>query len=206
VAAPDLRHGQRGDEKDLRATPASRQVDQARIDNFAKLAEELTERGTHAIDTIVDAIGHLGPDHAAVKALGKDMVAAEMAKGQPTDHWAPLVTALNDLAEHNRSKAYEKRNPRARVSTQARSERALFAAEAQARPFDELVRLLEAVADKRKVLDVAKNGALGASPSAGELSADRFLHQRAAVLECDARGPRRAQVPGPLPRNPQANF
>ncbi len=47
-------------------------VDQARIDNLARLAEERTECEHSAIDTIVDAIGHLGPDDAAVKALGED--------------------------------------------------------------------------------------------------------------------------------------
>jgi hypothetical protein len=57
-------------------------VDQARIDNLARLAEELTECEHCAIDTIVDAIGHLGPDDAAVKALGEDKGAAHMAGGE----------------------------------------------------------------------------------------------------------------------------
>lgn len=104
-----------------------------------------------------------------------------MARGESTELWAPLVDALNALAEDNRRMAREMRNPPERKSTQARSERAHTKAEAQAQPFDEKVRLLEAearelterleaVANKRKDLDLAKDAEV-ASPSAGELSA-----------------------------------
>ena len=156
-------------------------VDQVRIDNLAKLEDELTECEERAIDKIVDAIYHLGPDDAAVKALGEDKGAAHMARGGSTELWAPLVDALNALAEDNRRMAREIRNPPERNSTQARSERAHTKAEAQAQPFDEKVRLLEAeaqelterlvaVANKRKELDLAKDAEV-ASPSAGEFSA-----------------------------------
>ena len=60
-------------------------IDQARIDNLALLAEELTELEHRAIDTIVDAVDHLGPGHLAVKALGEDNGAAHMARGDSTD-------------------------------------------------------------------------------------------------------------------------
>jgi hypothetical protein len=68
------------------------------------------------------------------------------------------------------------RNPRARKSTQALSERARTAAEAQARSFGELVRLLEADAQElterlEVVEDKRKELVFAASPSAGELSA-----------------------------------
>ena len=43
-------------------------VDQARIDHLTRLEDELTECEERAIDTIVGAIDHLGPDDAAVKA------------------------------------------------------------------------------------------------------------------------------------------
>ena len=56
-------------------------VDQASIDNVTMNAEELTELEYRAIDTIEDVIGHLGPDHAAVKALGEDKGAAHMVDG-----------------------------------------------------------------------------------------------------------------------------
>ena len=70
-------------------------VDQAKIDNLARLEDELTECEERAIDTIVGAIDHLGPDDAAVKALGEDKGAAHMARGESTELWAPLVDALN---------------------------------------------------------------------------------------------------------------
>ena len=108
--------------------------------------------------------------------MGEDKGAAHMARVESTELWAPLVDALNALAEYNRSEADKKRNPE-RVSTQPMSERARTTAEAQARPFGELVRLLEAdaqeltehleaVANMQKELDLAKD-AVVASPSAG---------------------------------------
>ena len=88
------------------------------------MAEELTELEHCAIDTIEDAIAHLGPDHAAVKALGEDKGAAHMPGGESTDLWAPLVDALKVVVKNNRDKAHTKRNPPERVSTQAMSGRA----------------------------------------------------------------------------------
>ena len=98
-------------------------VDQARIGNLARLAEELTECEHCAIDTTVDAIGHLGPGDAPAKSLGEDKGVTHMARGKSTELWAPLVAALNDLAEYNSSEADKKRNPE-RASTPPMSERA----------------------------------------------------------------------------------
>ncbi len=137
-------------------------VDQAKIDNLARLEDELTECEDRAIDTIVDAIEHLGPDDAAVKALGEDKGAAHMARGESTKLWAPLVDALNNLAEQKCTAAHGIRNPE-RGSLPPLSGRARIALEAQALPIDEKVRLLEAeaqeltqrleaVANKRKEL------------------------------------------------------
>jgi len=122
-------------------------VDQASIDNVTMNAEELTELEHCAIDTIEDAIGHLGPDHAAVKALGEDKGAAEMAEGDSTDHWMPLVFALKDLAEQKRKDAHAIRNPEG-GSLPALSKRARSTAEAEARPFDDLAQCLEAEAQE----------------------------------------------------------
>jgi hypothetical protein len=66
-------------------------VDQAGIDNVAIKADELTELEHCAIDMIEDAIGHLGPDHAAVKALGEDKGAAHIAGVDSADLWAPQI-------------------------------------------------------------------------------------------------------------------
>ncbi len=72
-----------------------------------------------------------GAKAVAVKALGEDQDAAHMARGESTELWAPLVAALNDLADHNRPEADKKRNPE-RVSTQSMSERAHRRADAGA--------------------------------------------------------------------------
>jgi len=96
----------------------------------------------------------------------------------------PLFFALKDLAEQKRKDAHAIRNPE-RGSLPALSKRARSTAEAEARPFDdlaqcleaeaqELTERLEAVTDKRKELELAKEKALEASkaPSAGVISAE----------------------------------
>jgi hypothetical protein len=170
-------------------------------------AEELTELEHRAIDTIEDVIGHLGPDHAAGKALGEDKGAAEMAEGDSTDHWMPLVFALKDLAEQKRKNAHAIRDPE-RGSLPALSKRARSTAEAEARPFDdlaqwleaeaqELTERLEAVTDKRKELELAKEKALEASkaPSAGVISRSSRPHWRDPASTCSGTETRPSWAP-----------
>jgi hypothetical protein len=65
-----------------------------------------------------------------------------MAGGNSTDHWAPLIFALKDLAEQKRKDAHAIRNPE-RESLPA-LKRARSTAKAEARPLDDLAKCLEA--------------------------------------------------------------
>ncbi len=49
--------------------------------------------------------------------MGEDKGAAHMARGESTELWAPLVDALNALAEDNRCMAREIRNPEVNAGT-----------------------------------------------------------------------------------------